>query len=222
MSGVPYSSSLQVPQQSVAFGQTVCYEPGGSTPLIDVNYRNNLNLPMALTWQTTGLPNADAEWQLFDRWSDFQTGSDYDYEISTGAFFTVQTTGFLVEQAGYYKAESTLHLKSQSTDSRNIAMQIGRKRNGTWERVGTPTISGYIKMNNSNESNTVTVSISQRIISTIVCIMVNITRMQMIITYTELSEIMEDGKTSKWSLLKSGLVRLNVKLLRVSNIGLKF
>ena len=29
-------------------------------------------------------------------------------------------------------------------------------------------------------------------------------------------------KNFKWSLLKSGLVRLNVKLLRESNIGLKF
>ena len=39
-------------------------------------------------------------------------------------------------------------------------MQIGRKRNGTWERIGTPAISGYIKMNNSLEMNTVTVNIS--------------------------------------------------------------
>ena len=37
----------------------------------------------------------------------------------------------------------------------------------------------------------------KRTISTIVSIMVNITRMQMIITYTELSEITEDGKTLK-------------------------
>ena len=86
---------------------------------------------------------------------------EYDYEISTKASFTVLTTGFKVKDAGYYKTESSLHLKSQSNDTRNIAMQIGRKRNGVWERVGTPAISGYIKMNNSLESNTVTVSISQ-------------------------------------------------------------
>ena len=162
MSGVPYSSSLQSPQNSVAFAQTVCYEPGGSTPLINVNHRHNSNLSLGSTWQSTGLPDGDEEWQLFDRWSDFQMGSgEYDYEISTKASFTVLTTGFKVKDAGYYKTESSLHLKSQSNDTRNIAMQIGRKRNGVWERVGTPAISGYIKMNNSLESNTVTVTISQ-------------------------------------------------------------
>ena len=158
MSGVPYSSSLQLPQQSVAFAQTVCYEPLGDT--IDVNYRNNLNLPTALTWQLSGLPIGDDEWQLFDRWSNLKTGSDYDYEISAGAPITVQTTGFVVEASGTYRVESSLHLHHTTTDTRNIAMQIGRKQGGTWQRVGTPSISGYHKNNNSQTTSTVTVNIS--------------------------------------------------------------
>ena len=160
MSGVPYSSTnvTSVTPSTFVFAQTALDEPGGSTPLINVNFRFN-NLTLNTTWQFTGLPTGDEDWQLFDRWS---TVPGFLFtELSPQASITLLTTGFLVDQTSYYRAESILHLKSQSTDTRNIAMQIGRKRNGTWERIGTPAISGHIKMNNSGASNTVTVSISE-------------------------------------------------------------
>ena len=156
----PFSSSFEEQPSIFAYAHTVCYEPLGGSAVINVNYRNNLNLPTNLTWQLTGLPIGDAEWQLFDRWSDLQTGGEYDYEISAGAPIQVQTTGFVVQASGTYQVESSLHLHHTTTDTRNIAMQIGRKRGGTWQRLGTPSISGYIKNNNSQTSSTVTNNVS--------------------------------------------------------------
>ena len=157
----PFSSSFEEQTSIFAYAHTVCYEPLGGTAVINVNYRNNLNLSTSSTWQLTGLPVGDAEWQLFDRWSDAQYGGGYGYEISAGAPITVQTTGFVVGTSGTYQVESSLHLHHTSTsDTRSIAMQIGRKRDGTWQRLGTPSISGYIKNNNSQTTSTVTVNVS--------------------------------------------------------------
>ena len=117
----PFSSSFEEQTSIFAYAHTVCYEPIGGTAVINVNYRNNLNLPTSLTWQLTGLPIGDAEWQLFDRWSDFQTGSEYDYE-SAGAPITVQTTGFVVGTSGTYQVESSLHLhKIQGLQKLSVA-----------------------------------------------------------------------------------------------------
>jgi hypothetical protein len=175
MSGVPYSSLLQVPQQSVAFAETVSFMPSNtlvtsytSPEYVNVNLKNS-NMPNP---KFHGIPTSDHQWFRVDLWST-TTGqnNEYDYQVSDSNVYDILRHGFRVKRAGNYNIKCTLHLEATITARYNVAMQFAKKP-GTlphvgpfiseygnivppsadgshFTRVGVPVATGYINLHNS-------------------------------------------------------------------------
>lgn len=148
---LPVSGKRMYEHFKFAFAQTIAWMPATSglyTPTYNYD-KYNLN-PLGINVNHTigyisssqtfnDIPDDNVYYQKLNLWSITTDQNDgYDYILSYPTAYDVLRHGFRVKQTGYFKVNSTLHLKSYAAGVRlNVAFQYGTRSNGANDTTET-------------------------------------------------------------------------------------